>query len=65
MKDQSKKGLYFLTINFVLKRHRDLIDWVKKSAEESEQSMSAFCISALKKLKDQEESDGKEEGGRD
>ena len=55
MKDKSKERLYFLTINFVPERHQELIDWVKKSALHDEQSLSAFCISALKKLKEQEE----------
>jgi hypothetical protein len=62
MKDKSKERLYFLTINFVPERHKDLIEWVKKSAEYNEQSLSAFCISALKKLKEQEENEDGEEG---
>lgn len=61
MKDKSKEGLYFVSINFVIERHKDLIDWLKKSAEHNEQSLSAFCISALKKLKEQEDNgNGKE-----
>jgi hypothetical protein len=61
MKDKSKDRLYFLTINFVKDRHKDLIEWLRAAAERNEQSLSAFCITALKKLKEQEEADnGKE-----
>jgi hypothetical protein len=61
MKDKSKERLYFLTINFVKDRHKDLIEWLKSAAERNEQSLSAFCITALKRLKEQEEATNAEE----
>lgn len=39
----------FISLNMIKDKHDDLIKWIKEESFEREMSMSAFCISILKK----------------
>ena len=56
----ARDRFYFITLNFIKEKHKDLIEWVKREADDREMSLSSFCISILKKYKaDMEEKDEK------
>jgi hypothetical protein len=59
MKDKSKERLYFISLNLVKERHKDLIEWIKKSASKEERSLSSFCILILKKYMEGQDEDRK------
>ena len=40
---------FFLALNFLNKRHKDLIQWIKETSKEQQYSLSAFCINILQK----------------
>lgn len=50
-----KSNLYIISLNLVKDKHKDLIEWIKKEAQEEERSISAFCINILKEYKKQKE----------
>jgi hypothetical protein len=39
---------YFISLNLLKDKHGDVIEWVKKQADEREMSISSFCISLIK-----------------
>jgi hypothetical protein len=47
-KDESKQNLYFITLNLHREKHKELIEWIKSTAEQEEQSLSSLCIKLLK-----------------
>ena len=54
----SKRQEYnFIQLNLLTEKHKALIEWIKKGAEENEQSLSAFCIKALKDHMEAEKKD--------
>lgn len=44
-----REKFHFISLNLLKKRHCDVIEWIKKSAEDKEMSISSFCINVLKK----------------
>lgn len=40
---------YFISLNFIKDKHKDLIEWIKSQADEQESSISSFCINLMKK----------------
>jgi len=50
-----KKNFYFISLNLIKDKHEDLIEWIKQQSSINEQSLSAFCISILKKYKEAED----------
>lgn len=49
-----ERDYYFIHLNLQRKKHNELIDWIKKVAEENEQSLSAFCIKIIKDYMEKE-----------
>ena len=52
-----RKKYYFITINLLNDKHKNIIEWIKSGADESEQSLSSFCISKLKEIFNEENKD--------
>ena len=52
MGTKAKENLYFISLNLMKDKHKDLIEWIKQQSSNNEQSLSAFCISIIKKYKE-------------
>jgi hypothetical protein len=50
-----KGQAYVMSINFDKDKHKELIEWIKKEAEEEDRSISSLCITALKFFRKQRE----------
>lgn len=57
-----KNRFKVVSLNFLKKKHKELLQWVYNEADTREMSVSAFCISVLKNYKanmeKQDEKDG-------
>ena len=54
-KDKSKDKFYFIQLNLLKDKHKELIKWIMEQADLNEQSLSAFCIMAIKRFKEEQE----------
>jgi len=51
----TKDNFYVMAVNFDREKHKDLVEWLKKQAEENDRSLSSFCISIFKEYRKQKE----------
>lgn len=48
-----RNNFYFIQLNLQKCKHKDLIEWIKKTANEEEQSLSSLCIKIIKNYMEQ------------
>ena len=56
---------YFISINLLRDKHKELIAWIKEQADEQESSISSFCINLMKKEYRRSHEENKVEQGED
>lgn len=50
-----REKFWFVSLNILKDKHKDLIEWIKNSSEADSRSISTFCILALEEYRKQKE----------
>lgn len=50
-----KEKYWFVTLNMLRDKHRDIIDWVRKQADLQDRSISSYVIQILKEKYEESE----------